>query len=128
MYLVFSFREASIRKTIFGYIWDNARPVGTIFLRPNDPSVHYVVARSGPAQLGAWLTEERNVLADYRSIFGEEPSILEGMSLVVKSDQTGSKSASLFGPISFDSEVQLARESQDQGGEQSQANSKNKII
>lgn len=128
LYLVFSSREAPSRKTILGYIWDNARPVGTILVRPNDPSVHHVVVRSGPAQLGTWLTEERNVLADYRSIFGEEPSILEGMSLVVNSDQTGSKSASLFGPITFHSEVQLVRESQDQWGERSQTTSKNKLI
>ncbi|MEO8325669.1 MAG: DUF3047 domain-containing protein [Nitrospirota bacterium] len=128
LYLVFSSREVPSRKTILGYIWDNARPVGTILVRPNDPSVQYVVVRSGPAQLGTWLTEERNVLADYRSIYGEEPSILEGMSLVVDSDQTGSKSASLFGPITFHSEAQLARETQDHGGEQSQATSKNKLI
>ncbi|MCA9422765.1 MAG: DUF3047 domain-containing protein, partial [Nitrospira sp.] len=128
VYFVFSSREAPSRKTILGYIWDNARPVETILVRSNDPSVHHVVVRSGPAQLGTWLTEERNVLADYRNIFGDEPSILEGMSLVVDSDQTGSKAASLFGPIAFHPEVQLARESQDQEGEQSQATSKNRLI
>ncbi len=89
LYLVFSSREAPSRKTILGYIWDNARPVGKILVRPNDPSVQYVVVRSGPAQLGTWLTEERNVIADYRSIYGEEPSILEGMSEVVPLHWTG---------------------------------------
>ncbi|WNM59573.1 DUF3047 domain-containing protein [Candidatus Nitrospira allomarina] len=128
LYLVFSSREAPSRKTILGYIWDNARPVGTIFVRPKDPSVHYVVVRSGPSQLGKWFTEERNVLADYRSIFGEEPSILEGMSLVVDSDQPGSKTASLFGPIAFHSEFTLARKIQDQGDEQSQGTSKDKLL
>lgn len=52
---------------------------------------------------------------------GEEPSILEGISLGVDSVQTGLKAASLFGPIAFHSEVQLAREIQDHGGEPSQA-------
>lgn len=128
LYLLFSSREAPSKKTILGYIWDNARPVGTILVRPKDPTVQYVVVRSGPDQLGRWVTEKRNVLADYRSIFGEEPSILEGMSLVVDSVQTGSKAASLFGPIAFHSEVQLAREIQNQGGEQSQATSKTKLL
>ncbi len=36
LYLVFSFREAPSRKTILGYILDNARPVGTILVRPYD--------------------------------------------------------------------------------------------
>lgn len=128
LYLVFSSREAPDRKTTIGYIWDNIRPVGTVLTRPNDPSVQYVVVRSGSNQLGTWFTDERDVLVDYQRIFGEDPSILEGMSLVVDSDQTGSKAASLFGPITFRAEVQLARESQDHGGEQSQTTSKNKLI
>jgi hypothetical protein len=97
-------------------------------VRPKDPSVHYVIVRSGPSQLGMWFIEERNVLADYRSIFGKEPSVLEGMSLVVDSDQTGSKAATLFGPIAFHSEFKLAREIPDQGDEPSQGTSKNKLL
>lgn len=128
VYLVFSTREAPSRKTTIGYIWDNARPVGTVLTRPNDPSVHYVVVRSGPDQLGTWLTEERNVLADYRRIFGEELPILVGMSLVVDSDQTSSKAASLFGPITFRSESPLDKESQNQGNEQAQTSSKNRLF
>ncbi|MDH5700853.1 MAG: DUF3047 domain-containing protein [Nitrospirota bacterium] len=128
LYLVFSSREAPSRKVTLGYVWDNARPVGTVLTRPKDPSVRYLVVRSGPDQLGTWLTEERNVLADYRRIFGEEPSMLDGMSLVVDSDQTSSKAASLFGPITFHSEAQLDKESQDQGGEPSQTSSKNKLL
>lgn len=116
VFLVFSSREAPSRTTTFGYIWDNARPVGTVLTRPNDPSVHYLVVRSGPDQLGTWFTEERNVVADYRRIFREELPILVGMSLVVDSEQKSSKAASLFGPISFRSVSQLEKEIQNQGG------------
>ncbi len=37
LYLVFSSKEAPSRKTILGYIWDKARPVGTTLVRPKDP-------------------------------------------------------------------------------------------
>lgn len=97
-------------------------------MRPKDPSVHFVIVRSGPSQLGMWFTEERNVLADYRTIFGKEPSILEGMSLVVDSDQTWSKAATLFGPFAFHSEIKLAGEIPDQGDGPSQGTSKNKLL
>lgn len=50
------------------------------------------------------------------------------MSLVVDSVQTGSKAVSLFGPIAFHSEVQLAREIQYQGGEESRPTSKTKLL
>ena len=79
VYLGFSSMEEPDRKTTIGYIWDNALPVGTDLSRPNDPFVHYVVVRSGREQLGNWLTEERNVLSDYRRLFGEEPAIVNGI-------------------------------------------------
>ena len=127
-YLVFSSREAPDRTTTIGYIWDNALPVGTVLPRPHDPSIHYVVVRSGQEELGTWLTEERNVLSDYRRIFGEEPAILEGMSLVVDSDQTHSKAASLFGPITFRHESQLAEGSQAQGAEKAKSPQQQKLL
>lgn len=108
VYLVFSSGEAPDRKTTIGYIWDNALPVGTDLSSPNDPFVHYVVVRSGRDHLENWLMEERNVLSDYQRLFGEEPAILNGISLVVDSDQTRSKAASLFGPITFSPEAPLA--------------------
>lgn len=128
VYLIFSSREAPDRTTTICYIWDNALSVGTVLTRPKDPSVHYVVVRSGQEQLGTWLTEERNVLSDYRRIFGEEPAILEGMSLVVDSDQTHSKGASLFGPITFRHESQLAKGSQAQGAENAKSPQQQKLL
>lgn len=47
---------------------------------------------------------------------------------MVDSVQTGSKAANLFGPIAFHSEFKTAREIQDQGEEQSQGTSKNKLL
>ena len=52
LYVMFLPREARSRKTILEYIWDNARPLRTVFVCPKDPSVHDVVVRSGPSRLG----------------------------------------------------------------------------
>ncbi|MDH3771780.1 MAG: DUF3047 domain-containing protein [Nitrospirota bacterium] len=128
VYLVFSSGKAPDRKTTIGYIWDNALPVGTDLSSPNDPFVHYVVVRSGRDQLGNWLTEERNVLSDYRRVFGEEPAILNGISLVVDSDQTHSKAASLFGPITFSPEASLASGSHEQRAKKAKTAQQNKLL
>lgn len=128
VYLVFSSREAPDRKTTIGYIWDNALPIGTTLTRPNDPSVHYVVVRSGPDQLNTWLTEDRNVLADYLKIYGEEPSILEGISLMADSDQTKSHAASLFGSITFRPEVRIAKGSHDHEADETTLSQRNKLL
>lgn len=60
------------------YMWSSELPVDTIFQCPLpwwcDRETHWVI-RSDPAELGHWLNEERNLLADYRrAIGGPEPS------------------------------------------------------
>ena len=69
---------------------------------PRTGMVTYVVVRSGAADLGKWLVERRNVLADYRRIYGEEPSeAAEGVSIGVDSNDTRSKAESYMGEIRF---------------------------
>lgn len=117
-YLIFSSGDVPDRTTALGYVWGNALPVGTSMTRPDDPTVRYIVVRSGRDQLGKWLTQERNVLADYRRSFGDGPVRLRGMSLVVDSDQTHSQAASLFGPIRFSPEESVDRKNQEQTSDQ----------
>ena len=127
-YLIFSSTDAPERTTALGYVWDNTLPVGTSVTRPDDPNVRYIVVRSGQNQLNMWLTEERNVLADYQRGFGNAPVMLQGMSLVVDSEQTQSKAASFFGPIRFGPEIQVATESQDRKTVESEASKQNKLL
>jgi hypothetical protein len=35
--------------------------------------VTYVIVRSGPADLGQWITVTRNVREDWKRLYGEEP-------------------------------------------------------
>ena len=55
------------------YYWSAALPVGTVYRCPlpnwKDKETH-VVVRSGPAGLGAWHEEERDLHADYQRIIG----------------------------------------------------------
>jgi hypothetical protein len=55
------------------YYWSATLPAGTVYRCPlptwQDKETH-VVVRSGPAQLGRWLDEERDLYADYTRILG----------------------------------------------------------
>ena len=64
-------------------------------------TVTYVVVRSGPADLGKWLTERRNVAEDYRKIYGGQPDNPAVISLAIDSDDTSSSAESFFGSILF---------------------------
>ena len=94
------FPEA-VRSRIIGYIWDTTAPVGSIFKSDKTGTVNYVVVESGPAKLGQWITERRNVAEDFRKIYGEEPDNPGGVSISIDSDDTKSSAEAFVGTILF---------------------------
>ncbi len=101
IYVVFPKFPAFLNSRIIGYVWDSDVPQGTILKSQNDSRIHYVVVRSGKEEAGEWLNESRDVGKDYERIFGEKPSTVGGVSLMIDSDHTQSSSESFFGEIYF---------------------------
>ena len=99
--MVFPRFPTAVRSRVIGYVWDTTAPAGEIVPGPRSGMVTYVVVRSGAADLGKWMVERRNVLADYRRIYGEEPEAVEAISIGVDSNDTRSKAESYIGPIRF---------------------------
>jgi hypothetical protein len=83
------------------YIWANKIPVGTVIEHPYTRRVRMIVAASGPDGVGAWHTLARNVHADYRRAFGEEPGPLIGVGVLTDTDNTGGTVDAWYGDIRF---------------------------
>jgi hypothetical protein len=95
-------RFSQVRSRIISYLWDTTAPVGAVFKSEKTGLVTYVVVRSGPAELGKWLTESRNVLEDYKKVYGEAPGEEVGaISISIDSNDTRSSAESFFGEILF---------------------------
>ena len=94
------FPEA-VRSRIIGYVWDTTAPVGTIVKSEKTSTVTYVVLRSGTAELGKWMTERRNVVEDFRKIYGEDPEQPGAVSISIDSNDTNSVAESFMGAIFF---------------------------
>ena len=94
------FPEA-VRSQIIGYIWDTTCPAGSVLKSEKTSTVTYVVVRSGPADLGKWITERRNVVEDYKKIYGGQPDNPGSISIAIDSDDTTSSAESFFGAILF---------------------------
>jgi hypothetical protein len=90
-----------LRSRILGYVWDTAAPAGTIARSEKTGTVTYIVIRTGPADLGRWVTERRNVLEDYRRIFGEEPEAPGAIALSIDTNDTHTRAESFMGLIRF---------------------------
>ena len=85
------------------YIWDTTAPQGLMESTSPVPfmTVKVVVVRSGPADLGKWITETRNVYEDYRKLYGEEPPAVQGMRFQINSQHTGTSAESWFADVVF---------------------------
>ena len=102
LYVVFPRFPTAVRSRIIGYVWDSTVPAGSIFPSASTSMVTYVVVRSGPADLDKWITERRNVLEDFKRIYGEEPDEpAEIISIGIDSNDTKSRAESYMGPILF---------------------------
>jgi hypothetical protein len=102
LYVTFPRFPSAVRSRVIGYIWDSTAPVGATFPSQKVSTVTFVVVRSGDADLGRWVTETRNVLEDYRRIYGEAPAETVGaISISINSQNTNSRAESYFGEILF---------------------------
>ena len=91
----------AVRSRIIGYVWDSTAPAGTICKNEKTSTVTYVVLCSGADELDKWITERRNVVEDFRKIYGETPDNFTALSLGIDSDDTRSSVESFIGPIVF---------------------------
>ena len=102
LYVTFPRFPQQVRSRVISYIWDTTAPAGAVFKSEKTGLVTYVVVRSGPADLGKWLTESRNVLEDYQKIYGEAPGEEVGaVSISIDSNDTRSTAESYFGELLF---------------------------
>ena len=92
---------AAVRSRIIGYVWDATVPVGTVCQSEKNGMVTYIVLRSGSGDLGKWLTEQRDVRADFKKLYGEEPESPGGISIASDSNDTQSAAEAFVGPILF---------------------------
>lgn len=85
------------------YIWDTSAPQGLMEDTTPVPFMHVkvVVVRSGPADMGTWRSESRNVYADYKKLYGSEPPPVSGMRLQINSQHTGTSAESYFADVAF---------------------------
>jgi hypothetical protein len=83
------------------YIWSNRAPVGTVIANPHTHRVEMVVASSGPANVGQWVTLRRNVVDDFRRAFNEAPGLLFEVGVLTDTDNTGATVDAWYGDIRF---------------------------
>lgn len=83
------------------YVWANRRSPGEMRPSPYTDQIMMMPVRSDSARVGEWVRERRNVRADYRQAFGEEPPPVDGVAIMTDTDNTGASTQALYGDIVF---------------------------
>ena len=81
------------------YVWDGKAPAGKSVWSAYTDRVRVIVVESGSGNLNQWRQEQRNLVADFRAAFGEDPPAISGVAVASDTDNTGESATALFGDI-----------------------------
>jgi hypothetical protein len=73
------------------YVWDAHLPPGAVLDSPFTRRLRFIVLRSGDAPLHQWTAERRDIVADFRKLFGTETDVLPpiiGIAVGADADNT----------------------------------------
>ena len=101
MYLARSRYGKDVPAAALCYVWDSKAPVGTSAWSPYTDRVRVIVVESGSANLNRWREVRRDVVADFRAAFGEDPPAISGVAVATDTDNTGESATAFYGDIRF---------------------------
>lgn len=96
-----SLRGNQVPDAAVNYIWDNTHPIGTSQPNAYTDRVRMRVLRTGAADAARWVTERRDVTADFSQAFGHAPRRLTGLAVASDTDNTGETAHAGFADFAF---------------------------
>jgi hypothetical protein len=89
------------RTRAINYIWANQLAKGRHLPNAFSAGAMMVAVESGDELAGRWLSEERDVVQDFRLLFGEDPPPLGAVAIMTDTDNTGGRAVAYYGDISL---------------------------
>jgi len=86
------------------YVWAGHLAKEESFPNPFTRNAMMVVVESGAEKNNTWVTEQRDILADYRRLFGEEPRQIGAVAFMTDTDNSGGETTSWYGDIYLSSQ------------------------
>ena len=83
------------------YIWANRLPAEGFVANAFTANAMLLAVRSGADQAGQWLEESRDLVADYRRVFGNDPPRAGAVAIMTDTDNTGGRTRAWYGDISL---------------------------
>lgn len=101
VYVVFSGGRYFWRTRAINYVWSNQQPVESSWPNAFTSNSRMIAVESGSSRAGAWVSERRDVRADYRRLFGAEPGSVDAVAIMTDTDNTGTAATAWYGDLWF---------------------------
>ena len=101
VYVVFSDGLFFWQTRALNYVWSSGHAVGVAW--PNaytDRSIN-VAAQSGPARVGQWVVQSRNIRDDYKRFVGGDISQADAVAIMTDTDDSGRSATAYYGEVRF---------------------------
>ena len=87
------------------YVWDGGhQAVESVHRNHRSARIQYLTLESGAQRAGRWLHYQRDVVADYRRVFGEAPGPITGVGVLTDADALKGEMEAWYGDISLSPE------------------------
>ncbi len=83
------------------YVWAFDLPVNTFYSSPYTDRAKICVLQRGDAHVGEWMKEERNIVEDFKTAFGEIPPTISAVAIMTDTDNTKGSATAFYGDIFF---------------------------
>ena len=83
------------------YVWDNTHPAGHTQWSPYTNRVRMIVLQSGAANVDKWMTESRDVVADFRAAFDLNAPAVTGVAVGNDTDNTNERVSTWYGDVTL---------------------------
>lgn len=100
IYVVFAGKFFWQTKAI-NYIWANQLKKGEYIPNAYTSSAMMIAVESGSENTGRWLSEERDIYSDYKTLFGSEPGEASAIAIMTDTDDTGGNARAWYGDITL---------------------------
>jgi hypothetical protein len=101
VYVVVSGGAAFWKTRSLVYVWSSHQPVGATWPNAYTANARVMALQSGTQNAGRWVSEKRNVRADFQQLFGEEIDSIDAVALMTDTDNSGQSASAWYGDIYF---------------------------
>lgn len=101
VYVVVSGGAAFWKTRSLVYVWSSNQPVGATWNNAFTGNARVMALRSGTRDAGRWVSEKRDIRADFRQLFGEDIDQIDAVALMTDTDNSGQSATAWYGDIYF---------------------------